>query len=365
MHRLTALPSRARGTARDLVLGAALVVALTGCATSPAAWPAGASPEGPLPAGRGVARPWPTWPATGPRGDAAEDDRNPSLAVARAGDTGRLVFPASQLDTANVAWLATDPPDPPATPEPSPTPSPLPAETPRPGAPVPASAWRVPILMYHLITAPVPRDAMAGLVVSPTLFDAHMHALMDAGWTTMTAAQLSAALTAGTKPPARTVVVTFDDGYADGYLNALPILQRYGDVGTFYVITDRIDTPPFLETGMVRLLHAAGMEVANHTRQHVDLATLAYADALAQVSGANDAIERITGVRPTTLAYPYGLLSSMAVRAAADAGITLATTTVDGCLEYPANRLAAPRIRVSPSMSAAYLLQVLQPCIGG
>ena len=139
------------------------------------------------------------------------------------------------------------------------SPTPLPATTPKAGAPIPVTAWRVPILMYHLITAPVPSYALEGLVVSPTLFDAQMRALKDAGWTTITAARLTADLTAGRKPAPRTVVVTFDDCYADGWQNAMPILQRYGFVGTFYIITDRVDIAPFLTSDMVRKLHAGGM----------------------------------------------------------------------------------------------------------
>ncbi len=307
------------------------------------------------------AQPSRSLPATGLGalpGDSDARHGDPTLAMAAGGP---WVMPASQLNTANIAWLATDPPDPPPTPVPSPTPTPAP--TPKAGAPIPPGAWHVPVLMYHLITAPAPPDALAGLVVSPTLFDAHMHALKDAGWTTITAAQLSAALTAGTKPAPRTVVVTFDDGYADGWQNAMPILQRYGFVGTFYIITDRIDIAPFLSSDMVRALHAAGMEVANHTRQHVDLSAQSYANAFSQVSGASDTIARLTGVRPTTLAYPYGSVNSTAVKAAADAGITFATTTVDDCVEYPANRLVAPRIRVSPGHSAAALVSMLKACV--
>ena len=313
----------------------------------------------PSPAPADAQRPGPTTPATADRtqgDDLADGDATLALAAG-----GPWVMPASQLNTANIAWLATDPPDPPPTPVPSPTPTPAP--TPKPGAPIPPGAWHVPVLMYHLITAPVPPDALAGLVVSPTLFDAHIHALKDAGWTTITAAQLSVALTAGSKPAPRTVVVTFDDGYADGWQNAMPILQRYGFVGTFYIITDRIDIAPFLSSDMVRALHAAGMEVANHTRQHVDLSAQSYANAFSQVSGASDTIARLTGVRPTTLAYPYGSVNSTAVKAAADAGITFATTTVDDCVEYPANRLVAPRIRVSPGHSAAALVSMLKACV--
>ena len=41
--------------------------------------------------------------------------------------------------------------------------------------------------------------------------------------------------------PARAMVITFDDGYADNHEVAMPILQRHGLVATFYVATGFLD----------------------------------------------------------------------------------------------------------------------------
>jgi peptidoglycan/xylan/chitin deacetylase (PgdA/CDA1 family) len=53
-------------------------------------------------------------------------------------------------------------------------------------------------------------------------------------------------LTAGLKGagplPAKTVVVTFDDGYVDNYELALPVLNHYGIPATFYVTAGHIDS---------------------------------------------------------------------------------------------------------------------------
>lgn len=41
--------------------------------------------------------------------------------------------------------------------------------------------------------------------------------------------------------PARAAAITFDDGYADNYVEALPILQRHGLNATFFIATDFLD----------------------------------------------------------------------------------------------------------------------------
>ena len=108
-------------------------------------------------------------------------------------------------------------------------------------------ALHVPILMYHRIV-PFAQDggSLPGLVVPPVTFAAQLDALEKAGWHTITMATLANDLQAHIKPPAKTFVITIDDGWADGYTYALPILQSHGFVATYFVIAGRIDKPDFL-----------------------------------------------------------------------------------------------------------------------
>ena len=54
---------------------------------------------------------------------------------------------------------------------------------------------------------------------------------------------LAACYRAGKQPPSRSVAITFDDGFANNYSVAYPILQRYGIPFTIFVSTGLLDCP--------------------------------------------------------------------------------------------------------------------------
>lgn len=89
------------------------------------------------------------------------------------------------------------------------------------------------VLLYHRV-AVLPSDPH-GLAVSPENFRAQMHHLkenhrvvrFEDDWSSL-------------KKPA--VAVTFDDGYADNLLNALPVLEEVGVPATFFVSTGTLGT---------------------------------------------------------------------------------------------------------------------------
>ncbi len=92
-------------------------------------------------------------------------------------------------------------------------------------------ARAIPVLMYHHVS-PLP-----GLVtVSPQTFEQNMRWLAEHGWTTISCDDF-AAFIAGKVLPAKSVLVTFDDGYLDNWVYAHPVLQSYGQQATLFTIT--------------------------------------------------------------------------------------------------------------------------------
>jgi peptidoglycan/xylan/chitin deacetylase (PgdA/CDA1 family) len=217
--------------------------------------------------------------------------------------------------------------------------------------------------MYHLIGDPPPGEPYPALYVSVASFTAQMRALHDGGWRTITAGELGAAMAADRPVPARSIVVTFDDGNSDGYTAAFPILQRFGFRATFFMIAagggQRL-TPAEMAT-----MTAAGMEIGNHTLQHKNVSRLAMSGLDQQVAGAELRIQDELAalgaeVQVRTFSYPSGHFSASAAAYLAGRGYTLAVTTVDGVVHIGStDPLLSPRLRVSRSTTLAKFLAML------
>ena len=89
------------------------------------------------------------------------------------------------------------------------------------------------VLLYHRV-ADAPGDAW-GLSVSPACFQAHME-LLRSEFHPMSLSELSAAARRR-RVPDGAVAVTFDDGYADNFSTALPLLERHEIPATVFVAT--------------------------------------------------------------------------------------------------------------------------------
>jgi peptidoglycan/xylan/chitin deacetylase (PgdA/CDA1 family) len=208
----------------------------------------------------------------------------------------------------------------------------------------------VPILMYHYIRPdPGPDDPVGqGLSVSPELFAAQMAYLAEQGFSTLTMAEL-ADIWQGYRPlPARPVVLTFDDGYRDFFTDAWPILRAYGFSATVYLVAGLIDEPDYLTREMIRELDASGrVDFGAHTTWHVDLPSLADAEAEAEIAGSKLALEGLLGHAVRTFCYPAGHFSDRDLALVEAAGYELAVTTEwDYAAHWMDHRLL-PRLRVN------------------
>ena len=216
---------------------------------------------------------------------------------------------ATPIPTATATATAT----PTATFTPTLTPTHTATFTPTPLLPTPDGVVRqarVPILMYHHIQdAPPGSNAVRrDLSVSPQNFEAQLRYLQQEGYQTVGLYDLVLHLTVGQPLPERPIILTFDDGYADAYTRAFPLLQHYGFTGTFFLTSAPIDAnnTAFLSWDNVREMHEAGMAMEVHSYDHSDLRSRGYQFLVYQTLGPKEAIEERTGSRCRFFAYPSG-----------------------------------------------------------
>ncbi|MCA1683423.1 MAG: polysaccharide deacetylase family protein, partial [Actinobacteria bacterium] len=154
------------------------------------------------------------------------------------------------------------------------------------------------------------------------------------------------ALYRGARLPAHPVLITVDDGYIDDLVRILPVLRRNHMVATFFVITGRFHEPGFLTARQVRRIDQAGMDVGDHTRDHVDLTTVAPDMLRREVAGSRAVLQRVLGHPVYFFAYPFGKLDDSVAAAVGSAGFTMAYTTAYGTQESTSAPLRMPRLHV-------------------
>ena len=100
----------------------------------------------------------------------------------------------------------------------------------------PADGVPVPVLMYHSVSD-APAASTRALSVRPAEFGAQLCYLRRQGFTGLTFGELGQRRRTGQPFPARPIVLTFDDGYADLIEEALPIMIEHGFPATVFVTT--------------------------------------------------------------------------------------------------------------------------------
>lgn len=113
--------------------------------------------------------------------------------------------------------------------------------------------------------------------------------------------------------------ITFDDGYADNFEQAAPILDLYSLPATFFVTTgaigadsrfpwDRVWTKPprMMSWEQVRALHATGFGIGSHTVNHSRLSEIRDHALREEVEGSRARLAAELGTPVEDFAYPFG-----------------------------------------------------------
>jgi peptidoglycan/xylan/chitin deacetylase (PgdA/CDA1 family) len=220
----------------------------------------------------------------------------------------------------------------------------------------------VPVLGYHSVSDER-RDGTLRWSVSPRDFDEQMSLLRQRGHYALTVSEYADVLRRRAPLPARPVLVTFDDGFADVADVALPTLRRYGLPATAFVITSRVGTGhqsgPALGWGQLEDLRDAGIEIGSHSHTHRALDCLSPDELRAEIRTSRRILEDGLGAPLTSFAYPYGYHDRRVRGAVVAAGYTAACAVKNALSHGDDDVFAIARVLVERDTGAAGVEAVL------
>jgi len=224
------------------------------------------------------------------------------------------------------------------------------------------------VLFYHRVNdhafaalGPVSREISVGAAA----FERQMAHLRAKGFRGVTLAEFEAMLSGRARLDRKAVLVTFDDGYADNWEVAAPILARHGipavvfavpgflgrETGEVWPHADPAGLGRFLGEGDLARLIANGIEIGSHTMTHPLLTQVPAEVQRRELSDSRRALEAMLGTPVTAFAYPGGDTDAAVEARAAEAGYALAFTTVPGVNPVGSRPLVLRRTEVSASDS--------------
>lgn len=194
------------------------------------------------------------------------------------------------------------------------------------------------LLGYHSIshessTAETHNEIYKHLSVSAGMFEKQMRWLQRHDYVFLRFSDLLEIREGKRTMPPRPVLVYFDDGYKDNYLNAYPVLKRLGIPATIFVVTDCLDKKKILwESGVnpkeaniflsweeLREMRDV-FDIGTHTVTHRKLTSLGPEEVREEFIQSRAYIEKQTGARVIAVSYPKSRFTQEIQKIAAECG---------------------------------------------
>jgi peptidoglycan/xylan/chitin deacetylase (PgdA/CDA1 family) len=233
------------------------------------------------------------------------------------------------------------------------------------------------VLMYHKVNDLWPNPTS----VPTTVFAEQMSLLGELGYTPVPLEAVRDHYLEGTPLPVGAVLITFDDGYRDNLVNALPILERYGYPAVVFVpIAYLDDGRPLPHEEPLRLLgvrnetldwselaalEEGGARIESHGIGHRPLSELDPAEATREIAISKLRLEERLGREVEAYAFVKGSLADYRPEHASlvqQAGYKLAFTSVSGANRPGSDRFRLRRYNVEPYPPRTFELVLRGAC---
>lgn len=187
----------------------------------------------------------------------------------------------------------------------------------------------IPVLLYHHVNDDF--SDLPELTVSPAEFEHQVQKLQAAGFQTIPPDKMIAYMRGEpVSLPDKPLVITFDDGYADNYDYAFPILKKYGFTAVIFMVGINVDRDKRLSSRQMQIMADNGIVFGSHSVTHRDLTTLTDRELSQELYDSKRKIEKVTGKEVNLFSYPYGFCNVAAYEKTRLTGYDAAFTVMNG-----------------------------------
>jgi peptidoglycan/xylan/chitin deacetylase (PgdA/CDA1 family) len=160
------------------------------------------------------------------------------------------------------------------------------------------------------------------------------------------------------RPPA--TWITFDDGHQSNVTLALPILRRLGLRAIFFITTDWIGQPGFMNEEQIAQLHDAGMLIGSHGCSHSYFSEMSADGLRKELVGSKARLEAITSAPVEGVSLPGGRNHRSIQRLAKGLGYHHIFTSRIGLARVDGNPTNWPRIPITNLMANEMVARIAQ-----
>ena len=165
----------------------------------------------------------------------------------------------------------------------------------------------IPILSYHSIS-----EDTSPISLKTKIFKKQINFLKKLGYVSINFNEID--------PNKRNqIIITFDDGYKDILINALPVLKSHNFKATCFIVTNHIgknnqwdekkekfSIKNIMSNNDIKKWFDSGMSVESHSHNHFDLTKLSNIDIIKELEISKKYFKDNFGIETNVFCYPFG-----------------------------------------------------------
>jgi peptidoglycan/xylan/chitin deacetylase (PgdA/CDA1 family) len=149
----------------------------------------------------------------------------------------------------------------------------------------------------------------------------------------------------------RRIHITFDDGNQSDVTVAMPILGNFRRQASFFLLSDFLGRPGFVDRDDIARLHSVGMTIGSHGAAHVRWTTLGEAELIDQVTRSLQVLSSLVDHPVNRVAVPFNAYDRRVLSVLRRLGVAAVLTSDGGTARSGAWLKARTTIRMDTSLA--------------